>query len=260
LQEFYAHPLITGMMAPGKNPDSAHPSYLPSRTFATTIIDLVTHAKQGAITFADFQQGVQALPPGDVRTALLALMRNAAGDLDRAQKNVEDWFDDTMERASGWYKRRTELVTVCIALLLVIGTNADTIRIARILWTNNTDRAVIAEKAKACAENSASMQNKCQELNQNESQTLRSVLSWPSPDESNPEPWHLRLLGWFLSAVAISLGAPFWFDLLNKLMNIRNAGKKPAKGDSQPDDRTPTPPTQAPASSPKPALSPPTAQ
>jgi hypothetical protein len=260
LQEFYAHPLITGMMAPGKNPDAAHPSYLPSRTFATTIIDLVTHAKQGAVTFNDFQQGVQALPPGDVRTALLALMRNAAGDLDRAQKNVEEWFDDTMERASGWYKRRTELVTVCIALLLVVGTNADTIRIARILWTNNTDRTVIAEKAKACAENSANMQSKCQELNQNESQTLRSVLSWPSEDESNPEPWHLRLLGWFLSVVAISLGAPFWFDLLNKLMNIRNAGKKPAKGDSQPDDRTTTPPTRAPASSPNPALSPPTAQ
>jgi hypothetical protein len=247
LQEFYAHPLITGMMAPGKSPDAGHPAYLPSRTFATAVIDVVTHAKQGAITFADFQQGVQALPPGDVRTALIALMRNAAGDLDRAQKNVEDWFDDTMERASGWYKRRTQLVIVCIASLLVIGTNADTIRIARILWTNNTDRTVIAEKAKACAENSANMQTKCQELDQNESQTLRSVLSWPSQDETPPESWYLRLLGWFLSAVAISLGAPFWFDQLSKLMNIRNAGKKPAKGDSQPDDRTPTPPTQPPA-------------
>jgi hypothetical protein len=260
LQEFYAHPLITGMMAPGKKPDAAHPSYLPSRTFAATIIDLVTHAKEGAITFNDFQQGVLALPPGDVRTALLALMRDAAGDLDRAQRNVEEWFDDTMERASGWYKRRTELVTVCIASLLVLGTNADTIRIARILWTNSTDRAVITEKAKACAENAANMQAKCQELGQSESQTLRSVLSWPSQDEPNTEPWYLHFLGWFLSAVAISLGAPFWFDQLNKLMNIRNAGKKPAKGDSQPDDPTPTPSTQSPFPSQKNTSSPTTAQ
>ena len=163
-----------------------------------------------------------------------------------------------MERASGWYKRRTQLVTVCIASLLVFFTNADTIRIARILWTNSTDRAVIAEKAKACAENSANMQNKCQDLDKDESQTLRSVLSWPSQDETPPEPWYLRLLGCVLSAVAISLGAPFWFDLLNKLMNIRNAGKKPAKADSQPDDRPPAPPTSAP--SPNTAPSPATTQ
>ncbi len=36
-----------------------------------------------------------------------------------------------------------------------------------------------------------------------------------------------RLLGFILTALALSLGAPFWFDLLNKLVSIRGAGVKP---------------------------------
>ena len=35
------------------------------------------------------------------------------------------------------------------------------------------------------------------------------------------------VVGWLITALAGMLGAPFWFDLLNKLINIRNAGPKP---------------------------------
>jgi hypothetical protein len=36
-----------------------------------------------------------------------------------------------------------------------------------------------------------------------------------------------HLLGWFLTGVAVSLGAPFWFDTLNRFMNIRATGTAP---------------------------------
>jgi hypothetical protein len=38
----------------------------------------------------------------------------------------------------------------------------------------------------------------------------------------------LRMLsGWFVSGIAIAMGAPFWFDLLGRLVTIRNTGGKP---------------------------------
>ena len=37
--------------------------------------------------------------------------------------------------------------------------------------------------------------------------------------------WYKVIFGWLISAIAISMGAPFWFDLLGKVMNVRNAGK-----------------------------------
>lgn len=41
--------------------------------------------------------------------------------------------------------------------------------------------------------------------------------------------WLRRLGGWIFTAIAISLGAPFWFDLLNKLINLRAAAPPPEK-------------------------------
>ncbi len=41
--------------------------------------------------------------------------------------------------------------------------------------------------------------------------------------------WVFNFAGWLLMAIAVSLGAPFWFDLLNKLVNLRMAGVKPER-------------------------------
>ena len=60
----------------------------------------------------------------------------------------EQWFDDTMDRASGWYKRRIQLITIIIALFLTVLTNADTVTITYSLWKNPTLRAMLVEKAK----------------------------------------------------------------------------------------------------------------
>ncbi len=38
-----------------------------------------------------------------------------------------------------------------------------------------------------------------------------------------------HVAGWILSAIAASLGAPFWFDTLNKFMNVRAAGTSPSE-------------------------------
>ncbi|ABW28140.1 hypothetical protein [Acaryochloris marina] len=34
-------------------------------------------------------------------------------------------------------------------------------------------------------------------------------------------------LGWLVTAIAIAMGAPFWFDLLGRILNVRNAGAPP---------------------------------
>ena len=39
--------------------------------------------------------------------------------------------------------------------------------------------------------------------------------------------WLVKILGWLVTGLAISLGAPFWFDLLNRLVDLRGAGKRP---------------------------------
>jgi hypothetical protein len=176
LTAFYAHPIVTAMMD-----HRQHPSYLPSGAFVTAVIDLVTPATHGPITFEALQKSLAALPPGDVRTSLLALIQNAAGDLARAEGNVESWFNDAMTRASRSYKQRTAVWTVTIATVLTIASNADSIGMLRGLDARLPGWEGVAF----------------------------SISPWA---------WISRITGWCLTIAAVSLGAPFWFDVLNRFV------------------------------------------
>lgn len=256
LEDFYGHPLISGMMR-----DKTHPTYIPARTFASVLLDLVTSHKPGVLSFDDVEKGLNDLPEGEVKRALLALIQDTERDLDTAKKRIEAWYDDAMDRVTGWYKRHTQVWTVIVALILAVAINADTVQIARRLWTDPTLRSQVVEEAKARAAKprpSVAVEYKDLDplkptvkgagdtVSQSEQALLGQVLGWhPDAMRSNgPLDWFERVVGWLLSVVAISLGAPFWFDTLNRFMNIRSAGrspdeaaKKPEKKKLPPDDR-----------------------
>lgn len=63
---------------------------------------------------------------------------------------------------------------------------------------------------------------------------LGLAIGWDANDQrkipGSVGAWIEKLLGWFITTLAVSLGAPFWFDLLNKFMNFRTTIKpKPEK-------------------------------
>jgi hypothetical protein len=151
-----------------------------------------------------------------------------------------------MDRVTGWYKRHTQVWTFIVALLIAVSINADTLQIARRLWTDPTLRSQIVEQAKVQAaqpQPSAGIT-----ASQSEQALLGQVLGW-HPDAlrgNTPLDWFERVIGWLLSVVAISLGAPFWFDLLNRFMNIRSAGRSPDEVAKKPEKKKMPPEDQAP--------------
>jgi hypothetical protein len=52
---------------------------------------------------------------------------------------------------------------------------------------------------------------------------LELPIGWP--DATFGRDWYMRILGWLITGAAISLGAPFWFDLLNRMMVVRSTVK-----------------------------------
>ena len=237
IDAFYEHPLIKTMFN-GENP----PTYLSPRNFSTTVTDIITAAKDGPVAFDDLLKEVNALPPGKVKTSLLALLRRSDGDLDKARFAIEGWFNDAMDRVSGWYKRRTQLWTIVIATVLTLVANADTIQITRKLWTDPVLRSAVVEEAKVRAQkprptvsveykdeddptNPTVTRNEGNQLSGKERELLGQLIGWHSGWREN---WSwFTPLGWILTVLAISMGAPFWFDMLNKIMNVRFAGKSP---------------------------------
>lgn len=236
---FFSHPLITSSATTA----AMLPSYLTSRQFASTLLDVInaTPAVAGDArqAFADLTTDVSTLAPGQLKTTLTTFLNKSAGDYHAFVLSVEAWFDATMDRISGLYRRLTTLIILGIGVVLVGLLNADSIRLFENFQCNSAVRTSIVSASIPAAKD-GTPGDAVAAL----SKTVFSSLpfSWYT-DDSSPvaacqsaaqnkahegrEPPVVKILGLLLTVVAISLGAPFWFDTLKLVMNVRNAGAVP---------------------------------
>ena len=111
------------------------PSYIPPRIFAIALLDIIAKAKDAEAktpeTFRELKDCVKKIDNNDrIRQALLALIDNSHHNLDEAKKNIENWFNDQMDRVSGWYTRNVQFIILGFALIISVWANVDTIMIA----------------------------------------------------------------------------------------------------------------------------------
>ena len=261
---FYAHPLVQGLIRPAHGPDPSldptstarwwrkppYPSYIPSRTFVAALSDLLEDA-EGRIAAADeeeakavearlrgaaaeLEQKLAAVPNARLSEALLSLYRAAGADAAAFKHATEEWFDDAMERVSGWYRRRIQVILAVIATLVVLLLNADTLASGRVLWRDDAVRASVVRQA----ETSAQAGRDAAEVDE-AVQRLDLPLGWdlsfgdrPTQVPDDPLSWIAKLVGLGLTVGAVLLGAPFWFDLLSKIVRVRATGAPPPATDA----------------------------
>jgi hypothetical protein len=261
LEKLKAHPLIHPMLNPQtKDPadasppleagrpkttrKTAFPSYIPSRTFTSALLGLEQQAVSVAkgVEMRKLDESIEAIPSERVRGALTALYHNAQGDAVVFRHNVEQWYDDQMERVSGWYRRRIQKVLWILAFLIAFTLNADSLQVAKRLWVEPSVRASLVSQAQTTTTTNqdSSTTDPAAELD-----SLPVPLGWHlATAENDPQGfpfywdrsmwWSLlsKLIGLTLTAVAISFGAPFWFDTLSKLARLRNGGAPPPASDA----------------------------
>jgi hypothetical protein len=237
-----AHPLIQGLGLGG----GRLPSYIPARNFSAALIDTLAGTRGEGQTDADVlcsvRQAVLALPDSHARRSLLVLLDNAGGDLGRARAAIERWFDDAMDRVSGWYRRGAQRNIVIIALLFVGALNGDTLVLAKGLWRDGLLRESVTTSARELREKGQQAPNVV-EIQQRLGQ-LHAPLGWRLADLPGQKAlesgglwtakdvlwwWAAKVLGLMMTLIAVSLGAPFWFQLLNKVSTLRASGERPER-------------------------------
>jgi hypothetical protein len=119
-----------------------------------------------------------------------------------------------------------------LGLILAITLNVDSLELTGRLYRDPAVRASLATEAQAAAQKVQPGVDPAQITQQvlQQSLALPPLLgNWPeTPDKNNPGFWWLfKILGILLTGLAVSLGAPFWFDTLGKLVSLRGAGPKP---------------------------------
>jgi hypothetical protein len=228
---------------------SKHPSYLSGESFALALIGSLATGKT-VPGLADIQDAIEKLPANSrVRQALLASLIAARDDFDRFRQSVATWFDDTMEGLSGAYKRHLKVISLVVGCTVAVIANADTFAVGSALWSSQILRAQIVQVARETVDKGApstpgaATPTDIANAFKQADQTLTPLpLGWPTLvvnvrtlEGWGPWAWFVlsTLLGWFVTGLALSLGAPFWFDLLSKFVNIRGAGSKPQRADEK---------------------------
>jgi hypothetical protein len=231
-----------------KGPDL--PSYIPSKNFALAVIDLKN-------TGADL--------PQNIKDALQAFERVAGQNVAQLQQHIEEWYNTSMDRVSGWYKRRSQWIILVLGLAAAIAVNADCIAIAKRLSTDSNLRQSVEHMAEGAAKtNPVNDPRTPIDRIKDDLASLDGIGLPLSRNYSlkNPgELWtavRLHWAGWLITALAVSLGAPFWFDMLNKVMIVRSTVKPSEKsGDEASKDaktaHAPAAVPDAPAPAPDPA-------
>jgi hypothetical protein len=234
MQKIYDHGLINSLyVGTYLNPKKILPTYIPARNFALAVLDLWKSSDKSG----------KNLPP-NVQKALGAFEKvaeeKARTAQDRAeilQKEVESWFNSSMDRVSGWYKRRSQIFVLVLAVLITVLVNADCIQIAKRLSTDANLRqaaARLAEKQTAPASGGQSAQATVAQMKQNltDLDGIGLPLGWSPRPHSLADVGDAFLnhwVGWLITVLAISLGAPFWFDVLNKIIVVRSTVKPSEK-------------------------------
>jgi hypothetical protein len=240
------------------------PSYIPSRNFALALLDTVAHpfsevavtqpggavqagapagVPQEAIVltqaFKDAAQKMANDPATEkVGKPLVSMINMAGNDAAKLQKSVEDWYNSGMDRVSGWYKYKTQWMLFAIGLVIAVAINADTIHIVKQLSQDSTVRASIVAAAESAKEPQVNQGLSTQDRIDAAKRSLSNInnigvpLGWHQGDWTANHAPNL-ILGWLLTAIAVSLGAPFWFDTLNKIMVARSTVKPREKSQDE---------------------------
>jgi cell division septation protein DedD len=273
-KEFCNHPLISCL---SKGADG-QPAYIAPRTFVITVLDLLREGQivMGGAKGSDLAAQIDRIQNPELRRALSSLFNQANHEAAKFEKALETWFNESMDRVSGWYKRWVQYWLFGLGLALAAAANVDTIHIIGAL---STDPKMQLDAAKASIEylkrqsatqavdgstsKSSPTETPFQGQNPESSpqettkpegsgvpsntatpnplttaQSLETAatdlaslnvpLGWAGPERSYfTRHWWSAIVGWLLTALAASMGAPFWFDTLNRFVNIRSAGQSP---------------------------------
>jgi hypothetical protein len=233
--KIYGHSLIASTA-----PEGQKPSYISARSFALALFDIVAPAIPGQPqTITSLRTAVSQIPEEKLRSTLLNFIDSSNGTVEDARSKVEHWFDDTMERISGWYKRMAQKIIFVSGLALCFALNADSLMVVKELWSDQAlAHAIVAQANKKVETGFPADPEKQNAFLQAVATDIRNTNAPPigwARDSADIRSWHtdpwsiaFKLFGIFLTAFAITLGAPFWFDLLNTIINLRLSGEPPA--------------------------------
>lgn len=228
--------------------ETSDPSYISGRDFTNALLAVLDvgqkmedlqMAGEGpgteeptSTTLGPIRDLVDGLPNGKVKSYLEDLISAGTASLESVGADLTLWFDSVMDRASGWYKRWVNVVIFVAGLALAAAFNINALVVADSLWSDPVLRASVESAvSQRIATEEPSLGPTAEDVLE-ELRTLDALnipFGWTAEPDDSRHFGALSLPGWILTALAATAGAPFWFDLLKRVANVRGSGPPSGK-------------------------------
>ncbi|HEY4266391.1 MAG TPA: hypothetical protein VGM72_13820 [Micropepsaceae bacterium] len=223
-KDLYNHALVNSQAsgtAQTENALAVKPSYIEPQHFAGALIDLMEKLPATRTqTQTQIQAAILQIPNPQLQQTLQFFYTRAGADITTFQNEIATWFDSSMSRLSGLYKRWMQICSFAVGLGVAVVLNVDALHVAQALWVQP---AIIQKFAPKEGINTQEALDALYNANLPigwSQQTARASFASPLAIAS-------LMGGWLITAFATLFGAPFWFDALQKITNLRGAGPKP---------------------------------
>ncbi|USP39252.1 hypothetical protein [Acinetobacter sp. XS-4] len=249
INELYQHPLINPI---NYNKPNKIPSYIDPKCFAKALHEILSNKKVRELKLNKLLEDLPEDSP--VKAFLDSLVSDIDEKTDSVQKNLMIWFDVSMDRLSGEYKRSIQFWSFLLAFVIALALNADTLRLSQIYWGLSSSQLDLLLNTSAHIQSSLpadvakNVQDNFKNLNKlpiGWDRDCTPCSSWGvvkdffvlnTDNIKHPSLQNVMIsigklfifiIGCFITACSVLFGAPFWFDLLKSFVNIRGTGKKP---------------------------------
>lgn len=230
----YDHPLI-GRLDPTRLNTPTRISHIPPTEFARALVDILTpEDAEGNKRWDQLGTEIRKLPR-PLRSQFLLLYEEAEGNVLKFRVAIEGWFESSMDRVSAWYKQRTRVVMFAYGLLVAVAFNVSAVHVTAELYENDVVRETVVELA--AAQTAQDRIQDCTNRTCVEEEIGKVVdtglpVLWRGCSDRNDNDVLCgfedgratagTIIGWLITAAALSIGAAFWFALLKRAFQLRS--------------------------------------
>ncbi|MEM1219433.1 MAG: hypothetical protein AAGH79_10990, partial [Bacteroidota bacterium] len=119
------------------------PSYLSNEKFRSILMNVLDRRDHG-LTIGD---QLESLPEGSLKEVLKQFWTEKNQQVSAFKDSIDSWYDDVMDRASGWYKRGVKAWLISIGLVIAVVFNVDTLEVYDTLSKDPDTASAVADMA-----------------------------------------------------------------------------------------------------------------
>lgn len=161
---FFRQPLIARLSS-GRL--FSKPSYMKAETFSKGLLDSLKELGGEGKPIDQVKNGIEALEDNEKTKKLLkSFLNDANNDLEKFKLLLENWFDNTMERIIGWYRRKNQAIVLILGFCIATIFNVNTISIVKKLSKDEKARELMVEMATAYVKENEELINTVKKLDE----------------------------------------------------------------------------------------------